>query len=103
MSASARAMPIRWRWPPLNACGKRRMNSGRSPTSRRSSLDAVDALLPLLTPLTSSGSPTMSSSVMRGLSEENGSWKIICIWRRSGRRFRCGSVRDVDHRAALGS
>ena len=27
----------------------------------------------------------MSMSVMRGLSDENGSWKIICIWRRSGR------------------
>ena len=23
---------------------------------------------------------------MRGLSEENGSWKIICIWRRNGRK-----------------
>ena len=22
-SASARAMPIRWRWPPENSCGKR--------------------------------------------------------------------------------
>ena len=38
----------------------------------------------LPTPWTSSGSPTMSSSVMRGLSDENGSWKIICICRRSG-------------------
>ena len=33
----------------------------------------------------SSGSAMMSVIVMRGLSEENGSWKIICIWRRSGR------------------
>ena len=29
--------------------------------------------------------PTRSSSVMRGLSDENGSWKIICISRRSAR------------------
>ena len=26
-----------------------------------------------------SGSPTMSPAVMRGLSEANGSWKMICI------------------------
>ena len=30
----------------------------------------------------SSGSPTISPAVMRGLSEENGSWKMICICRR---------------------
>ena len=36
-------------------------------------------------PFTSSGSPMISAIVMRGLSEENGSWKIICICRRSGR------------------
>jgi hypothetical protein len=35
--ASARAMPMRWRWPPLKACGKRCINSGRSPTSRSNS------------------------------------------------------------------
>ena len=36
-------------------------------------------------PLTSSGSPTLSNRVMRGLSEPNGSWKIIWISGRSGR------------------
>ena len=45
-----------------------------------------DLLAPLLaavgTPCTRSGSPTMSPAVMRGLSEENGSWKMICICRR---------------------
>ena len=39
----------------------------------------------LPTPLATSGSATMSRSVRRGFSEENGSWKIICIWRRRGR------------------
>src|SRR5262249_27500340 len=34
---------------------------------------------------TSSGSPTMSPAVIRGLSDEYGSWKIICIPRRCGR------------------
>ena len=34
--ASARAIPMRCRSPPLKACGKRRMYSGRSPTRRKS-------------------------------------------------------------------
>ena len=42
-------------------------------------------------PFTSSGSPMISAMVMRGLSEENGSWKIICICRRSGRSALRGS------------
>ena len=33
-------------------------------------------------PSINSGSPTMSRSVILGLSDENGSWKIICISRR---------------------
>ena len=54
-SARARAMPMRWRWPPENSCGKRLpINSGRSPTrfpnrsrrrgraTRRPLADAVD-------------------------------------------------------------
>src|SRR5476651_1935498 len=36
-------------------------------------------------PWTSSGSPTISPAVMRGLSEENGSWKMICACLRNGR------------------
>ena len=30
-----------------------------------------------------SGSPTISSTGMRGLRELYGSWKIICMWRRA--------------------
>ena len=41
--------------------------------------------LPWAMPCTCSGSPTMSPADMRGFSDENGSWKIICIWRRYGR------------------
>src|SRR5215469_9298035 len=81
--ASARAMPMRWRWPPLKACGKRCMNSGRSPTSRSSSATRSMRSRRLLMPLTNSGSPTLSSNVMRGLSEPKGSWKIIWMSRRS--------------------
>ena len=50
-------------------------------------------------PLTSSGSPTLSSRVMRGLSEPNGSWKIIWISARSGSSSACGRAREVDHLA----
>ena len=39
-------------------------------------------------PCTSSPSPTISPTDMRGLSELNGSWKTICICRRSGRMSR---------------
>ena len=38
-SASARAMPMRWRWPPENSCGKESISSGRNPT--RSNRDAT--------------------------------------------------------------
>ena len=54
-------------------------------------------------PFTSSGSAMISVIVMRGLSEENGSWKIICIWRRSGRSSVLGQGRDVDLAAGLGA
>ena len=54
-------------------------------------------------PFTSSGSAMMSVIVMRGLSEENGSWKIICIWRRSGRSSGLGRRGDVDLPAGLGA
>ena len=84
-SASARAMPIRWRSPPLNACGYRRMYSGRSPTRRSRSATRSSRSRRLFMPWTRRGSPTRSSSVMRGLSEEKGSWKIICISRRRAR------------------
>src|SRR3954470_17812727 len=41
--------------------------------------------LALPTPCTRKGSPTILPADMRGSSEENGSWKMICIWRRKGR------------------
>ena len=60
------------------------MNSGRRPTRRKSSATRSARSRRFLMPLTSSGSPTLSSKVMRGLSEPNGSWKIIWISARSG-------------------
>ncbi len=35
------------------------------------------------------GAPTICPTVLRGFSDEYGSWKIICISRRSGRSERC--------------
>ena len=43
-SASARAMQMRWRWPPENSCGWRRMCSGESPTRRKKLGDPVAPL-----------------------------------------------------------
>ena len=85
LSASARAMPMRWRWPPENWCGKLSICARRSPT-RSNSAATRSRRAPLAsTPCTLSGSPTMSPARFRGLSEENGSWKMICICRRKGR------------------
>ena len=46
-------------------------------------------------PVQRSGSPTISPHVMRGLSDEYGSWKTMCISRRSGRSSRRDEMRDV--------
>src|SRR5712691_611448 len=78
-------MPMRCRSPPLKAWGYRRMYSGRSPTCRKRSATRSSRSRRLIHPYTSSGSPTRSSRVMRGLREMNGSWKIICISRRRAR------------------
>ena len=94
--ASARAMPMRWRCPPLKACGNRCMNSGRSPTRRSSSATRSMRSRRLRMPLTSSGSPTLSNSVMRGLSEPNGSWKIIWISCAERRQFGARHRRQID-------
>ena len=68
------------------------MNSARSPTSLRSSATRSSRSPLLPTPLTTRGSPTMSRSVILGLRDENGSWKIICISRRSPLSCERGSV-----------
>ena len=39
--ASARAIPIRWRWPPENSCGKRSRCSGFRPTRESSSRELL--------------------------------------------------------------
>ena len=82
--ASARAMPMRWRWPPLNSCGI-----------------AVDVLLVEPDPLEQvadrrlalplvrhararkSPSPTISPTLMRGLRLAYGSWNTTWMSRRA--------------------
>ena len=41
------------------------------------------------------GSPTIWPTLLRGFSDEYGSWKMICISRRSGRSARWREARDV--------
>ncbi|KAG0904676.1 hypothetical protein G6F32_017298 [Rhizopus arrhizus] len=41
--ANARANPTRWRCPPENSCGKRRMASADNPTSSKSSCASANA------------------------------------------------------------
>jgi hypothetical protein len=45
-------------------------------------------------PCTASGSARISPTVMRGFSEAYGSWKMICIWRRSAAQRRVAAARS---------
>ncbi len=81
---SARATPMRCRWPPENSCGKRLKCSGLSPTISRSSRTRLSLPPGGLMPLISIGPPTMVPTVCRGFSDEYGSWKIIWISARIG-------------------
>jgi hypothetical protein len=84
-TASALATPILCRCPPLNSCGNLVACSGLKPTVCRSSctISSRSCLL-CARPWISMGSPTISPTVMRGLRDAYGSWKIICILRLKG-------------------
>ena len=90
-TASARATPMRWRWPPENSCGKRLTCSGARPTRSSSSLHAALDVLLASAPARSSAIPTIWPTRLRGFSDAYGSWKTICISRRSG----MSSLRDA--------
>ena len=68
-------MPMRWRCPPEKLCGYRPSHRGSSPVSDMSpfTLATRDAWSPI--PWMTSGSLTMSNTVMRGSRELNGSWE----------------------------
>ncbi len=70
LTASALAMPNRWRWPPENSWAYLRMASGLSPTrsNRRATRSSVSR--PLERPKFSSGSPTMVPAARRGFIDE---------------------------------
>ena len=90
--ASARAIPIRWRWPPENWCGKRFACSGDKPTASSSSLTRRRRSRRLPTPWIFSGAPTMFRTRLRGFRLEYGSWKTIWSSRRNGRSARLPSL-----------
>ena len=87
-------MPIRWRWPPENSCGKRFACSGVRPTTRSSSSTRA-ARLAATAVVDHERLAEMSPTVMRGLSDAYGSWKTICMSLRTSRICRRDAARDV--------
>ena len=91
LSASARAIPIRCRWPPLNSCGipvRRERRDAHDVRAARATRSAAPPAIPM--PWMSSGSPTIAPTVIRGLRLEYGSWKII--WKRCRSRRSCSPL-----------
>src|SRR5437870_4329868 len=80
--ARARAMAIRWRCPPLNSCGNSGATSGWRPTSPSTSSTRSRIAARERSVWISRGSPMMSCTRIRGLSELNGSWNTTCTARR---------------------
>ena len=90
-------MPIRCRWPPENAFGKRSACSGSSPTSSISSSTRRPIARAVGPPSARSGSARMSKTVRRGSSDPIGSWNTICSRRRRSRSAaRPRRLGDVD-------
>ena len=88
---SARAMPIRWRWPPENSWGKREANSGSRPTSCRASITfSCRSFWSLYRWWLSRPSATMYSTLARSFRDAMGSWKIICTLRMTSRSSSLG-------------
>ena len=99
--ASARAIEMRWRWPPENWCGKRWRRAGSSPARRicahsYASISAREAM-----PWTSGASPIASATRMRGLRLACGSWKISCTSRWT-ERSPCGERPKTSTSPVLG-
>src|SRR5688572_24246224 len=81
---SARAIEMRWRWPPENSCGYFSPSCGESPTSPNSSPTRFVSAAPSLISLWERiGSATMSCTRQRGFRLAYGSWKIIWNRRRN--------------------
>src|SRR5699024_3168339 len=76
---NALAMPILWRWPPENSWGKRSIWCLWRPTVSISSMILSLRSLFGTTFWISIASFSVCLTVLRGLREAYGSWKIICI------------------------
>ena len=85
LSAIARAMPMRWRWPPENSCGKRLAAAGLRPT--RSSSSPAQRRRSWVVPIRwiTKGSSRILPTVCRAFSDSNGSCRMIWMSRRSWR------------------
>jgi hypothetical protein len=84
-SAIARAMPIRWRCPPLNSCGYFDAADAGSPTTSRSSCTRAATPTAALARWARIGSTSSDSTSWRGSRLAIGSWNTICMRRRDRR------------------
>ena len=78
-------MPMRWRWPPLNSCGKRRAHGGVEPDELQHLVAPVASRSAAATPWARSPSAIESPTVARGSSDEYGSWNTTWMSLRSRR------------------
>ena len=86
-AASARAMPMRWRWPPENSCGRRPSASRGSRTVSISAATFFSSSADdLARPKLRIGSARISRTRMRGLRLEKGSWNTTWTRRRMLRK-----------------
>ena len=67
--ASARAMQMRWRWPPENWCGKRVQRVRVEPDQAHQLARALDRVASRLMPKFTGPSMIAAPTVRRGLSE----------------------------------
>jgi hypothetical protein len=82
---SARAMAMRWRWPPENSCGYLSRSAARRPTASSMPRGALAAVRrrPRALPAPPAARPRCCSTVRRGSSEAYGSWNTIWKSRRA--------------------
>ena len=88
-------MPIRWRWPPENSCGIAVVRARGRGRRRRAAPGPAGGARRVARAVDRSGSAMIEPTRLRGFSDAYGSWKTICISRRSGRSSRALS-RAID-------
>src|SRR5439155_6337243 len=99
---SARAIEMRWRWPPENSWGYLSPSSAASPTCARSCATRPSTSDARASRRTRTGSPTMSRTRQRGFRLAYGDWKIICLrWPRNSMRPPLGASSPTIRRAMV--